>query len=101
MIIDIGQKVLEVEVNFKVPHGDVVILKVPKEGKTYKEQIPKAPKTSKITIISKSKEVCIGMEIGPQLNKTMDAKVYVASFSMFNNSTFQPTNAKVNKFDGT
>jgi hypothetical protein len=41
-----------------------------------------------------------GMEIGLQLNRTKDAKVY-ASFSMFNNSTFQPTNAKVDKFDGT
>jgi hypothetical protein len=37
MVIDIGQKVLEVELNFKVPHGDVVILEVPEEGKTYKK----------------------------------------------------------------
>jgi hypothetical protein len=37
MVIDIGQKVLEVEMNLKVPHGDVVILEVPKEGKTYKK----------------------------------------------------------------
>lgn len=41
------------------------------------------------------------MEIGPYLNRTKDAKVYVASFSMFNNSTFEPTNAEVDKFDGT
>ncbi len=65
MAIDIGQKVLEVKMNLKVPHGDVVILEVPKEGKTYKKLVPKPPKASKITIISKGKEVCIGMEIGP------------------------------------
>jgi len=37
MVIDIGQKVLEVELNFKVPHGNVVILEVLKGGKTYKK----------------------------------------------------------------
>ncbi len=36
MVIDIGQKVLEVELNFKIPHGDV-IFEVPKGGKTYKK----------------------------------------------------------------
>jgi hypothetical protein len=37
MVIDIRQKVLEVEMNLKLPHGDVVILEVPKERKTYKK----------------------------------------------------------------
>ncbi len=62
MIIDIGQKVLKVELNFKKHDGDIIILEVPQEGKTYKKQIPKPPK---ITIVNKGTKNCIEMEIDP------------------------------------
>jgi hypothetical protein len=44
------------ELNFKIPHGNVVILEVPQEGKTYKKQIPKPPKAPKVTIINKGQK---------------------------------------------
>jgi hypothetical protein len=59
MIIDIGQKVLKVELNFKIPHGDVINLEVSQEGKTYKKQIPKPSKAPKVTIISKGKKIAL------------------------------------------
>jgi hypothetical protein len=92
MIIDIGQKVFKVELNFKKHDGDVIILEVPQERKTYTKQIPKPPK---VTIINKGKKNYIEMEIGLQLNRTKDAKVYIASFSMFNNSTFDQLMSKL------
>jgi hypothetical protein len=55
----------------------------------------------KLQLLAKAKKFALEWKIGLQLNKTKDAKVYIASFSMFNNTTSQPTNAKVDKFDGT